>query len=135
MVLHFFFLAHRRCRSNICLTRTSVPEGLGAFCASGAKRQHKMWQRNYQVEIVVRDFLHNAFMFIFYSESVNQLGDRFFFAEKYIICKEFFHLFFRTKIKRIRKKEHLFFWLKDIVICEAVLDIFSLKDKTVWEKL
>jgi len=31
-----------------------VPEGLGAFCASGAKRQHKMCQRKYQVEAVVR---------------------------------------------------------------------------------
>jgi len=34
-----------------------VPVGLGAFCASGAKRQHKMGQRKYQVEAVVSHFL------------------------------------------------------------------------------
>jgi len=28
--------------ANICLTCIFVPAGLGAFCASGAKRQHKM---------------------------------------------------------------------------------------------
>jgi len=33
-----------------------VPVGLGAFCALGAQRQHKMCQRKYQVEAVVRFF-------------------------------------------------------------------------------
>jgi len=46
----------RRRPSNICLTCGFVPEGLGAFCASGAQRQHKMCQRKYQVEAGVSIF-------------------------------------------------------------------------------
>jgi len=43
-----------RRRPNIGLTCDFVPEGLGTFCALGAKRQHKMCQRKHQVEAVVR---------------------------------------------------------------------------------
>jgi len=48
---NFLFLFPRRPkgRPNICLTCIFAPAGLGVFCASGAQRQHKMWQRKYQV--------------------------------------------------------------------------------------
>jgi len=42
---------------NICLTCIFAPAGLGVFCASGAQRQHKMWQRKCQVEAVVRCYV------------------------------------------------------------------------------
>ena len=55
LIIWYYYFPYPRPQglANICLTCIFVPVGLGAFCALGAKRQHKMWQRKYQVEAVV----------------------------------------------------------------------------------